>query len=105
MEALIVVLLLVIIAIVAGAAAYGLLLRGNQEKPENLEPEEFANALASLKNDLTQAVTASQQTMLGQVNALDRKINQRLDAVRPALANRSLPQRRRSARSANSSVG
>ena len=33
MEALIVVLLLVIVAIVAGAAAYGLLLRGNQEKP------------------------------------------------------------------------
>lgn len=85
MEALIVVLLLVIIAIVAGAAAYGLLLRGNQEKPKNLEPEEFANALASLKNDLTQAVTASQQTMLGQVNALDRKINQRLDAVQASV--------------------
>ncbi|MCI0776886.1 MAG: hypothetical protein J4N95_01785 [Chloroflexi bacterium] len=59
MEALIVVLLLVLIVIVAGVAAYGLLLRGNQEQPKNLEPEEFANALANLKSDLTQAVTAS----------------------------------------------
>ena len=50
-----------------------------------MEPEEFANALASLKNDLTQAVTASQQTMLGQVNALDQKINQRLDAVQASV--------------------
>lgn len=37
--------------------------------------------LAAAKTDLTQAVASSQQALLGQVNAVDAKLNQRLDAV------------------------
>ena len=78
MEALIVGLLFVLIG---GVAVVGWLFLNQRQETEDTESPQIALELANLKRDLTQAVTASQQTMLGQVNALDQKINQRLDAV------------------------
>ena len=84
MEALIVVLLLVLIASVAIAAVVGWQFL-SQREPEKDDASYLAQALAVLKTDLTQAVSASQQTVLGQVNALDQKLNQRLDAVQTSV--------------------
>ncbi len=89
MEALIVVLLLVLIAAIAGVAAITW-NRGNQrEEPEETDKQQLAREIAMLKSELTQAVTSShqstRQTLLGQVNALDQKINQRLDAVQTSV--------------------
>ncbi len=82
MEALIVGLLIVLIGAVA---VVGWLFLNQRQETEDTESPQIALELANLKRDLTQAVTASQQTMLGQVNALDQKINQRLDAVQASV--------------------
>ena len=84
MEALIVVLLLALIVSVAIAAVVGWQFL-TQREPDKDEAAHLAQALAGLKTDLTQAVSASQQTVLGQVNALDQKMNQRLDAVQTSV--------------------
>jgi DNA recombination protein RmuC len=41
-----------------------------------------------MKTELAQAVASSQQTLLGQVNAVDAKLNQRLDAVGSSVSQR-----------------
>ena len=84
MEALIVVLLLLLLGSAAIATILGWQFL-SQREPKKDEAAHLAQALAVLKIDLTQAVSASQQTVLGQVNALDQKMNQRLDAVQTSV--------------------
>jgi DNA recombination protein RmuC len=86
MEAMIVVLLVAVLAAVLIAAwmvANALRRPSADTEAQRLEQQtlRLEAQLAAAKNDLAQAVTNSQQALFGQVNAVDAKLNQRLDAV------------------------
>src|SRR3972149_6550306 len=77
MEALIVVLLVALLGI-AGVAVW---LLAQRRAARETETQRLEQQLLAVKGDLAQIVGAAQQTLLGQVNAVDAKLNQRLDAV------------------------
>lgn len=81
MEALVIVLLLALIAIIAVAGAGAWLGLGRRPAATESDASRLEAQLGALKADLAQAVAASQQTVLGQVNALDGRLDQRLEAV------------------------
>ncbi|MEX0787102.1 MAG: DNA recombination protein RmuC [Dehalococcoidia bacterium] len=80
MEALNAVLLIALLGMAGLALVLGIALL--QRKPSE-EPEagRMEQQLAMLRNELTQALAGTQQTVLGQMNAADQKLNQRLEAV------------------------
>ena len=77
MEALIIVLLFALLAL----AAIAVWLLAQRRQPKETEGQRLEQQLVALKADLTQALGATQQTMLTQVNAVDAKLNQRLESV------------------------
>lgn len=86
MEALIVVLLLALLASIAIAMIVGWQMLNRREQPDRdeaarLAAVQLAQDLSSLKTDLTQAVNASQQTVLGQLNAVETRVNQRFESM------------------------
>ncbi len=81
MEAVIIVLLVALL-VAAGVSVWMLAQRRPSQEPETQRVEQ---QLLALKGEITQAVMANQQTVLGQVNAVDAKLNQRLDAVQNAM--------------------
>ncbi len=85
MEAVIVVLLVALIGVLAVGLIALLAQRRRVQTPEGAGLEQ---QLAAMKADLAQAVLSSQQTVLGQVNATDAKLNQRLDAVQTGVGQR-----------------
>jgi DNA recombination protein RmuC len=93
MEAVIVVLLVAVL----GVLALGVwIISASQRRPsgdaeaQRLEQQtqRLEAQLAATKTDLAQAVTNSQQALFGQVNAVDAKLNQRLDAVGTSVGQR-----------------
>lgn len=77
MEAVMIVLLIALLAL-AGAAVWLLARRGSSQARDESRLEQ---QLVALKGDLTQTLASAQQTMLAQMNAVDTKLSQRLDAV------------------------
>ncbi|MDZ4278606.1 MAG: DNA recombination protein RmuC, partial [Dehalococcoidia bacterium] len=101
MEAVIVVLVLALLAL-AGALIWLLL---QQRRPaQEPEGQRLEQQLVAMKGDLAQAVVASQQTVLQQVNNVDAKLNQRLDAVQGNIA-RSLTSQHDTIRSVGERLG
>ena len=86
MEAVIVALLIGVLA--ALAAAVWLQLRSQQRPAGETDAQRLEQQLLAMKADLAQAVGASQQTVLAQVNAVDSKVSARLDAVQTNVGQR-----------------
>lgn len=90
MEALILVLLVALVG-VAALAIWLLMQRSGRDaaleaEAQRLEQQQrFEQHLATLRADLTQTLVTAQQTLLAQVNAVDAKLNQRLDAVQASM--------------------
>jgi DNA recombination protein RmuC len=85
MEAVMVVLLVALM----GLLIIGLVLLVTRRGPVPAgESSALDQQLAVLKSEIAQAVSSSQQTVLGQVNATDAKLNQRLDAVQSSVGQR-----------------
>ena len=86
MEAVILVLLVALLAVVGVAVVMLAQRRPGQEADaqrleQQAEAQRLDQQLSVLKNEITQAIGATQQTVLTQVNALEGRFNQRLDAV------------------------
>ena len=84
MEAIIIVLLIALLAL----AAIAVWLLAQRRQPPEAEAQPLEQQLQALKADLTQALGATQQTVLTQVNAVDAKVSQRLDAVQTNVGQR-----------------
>ena len=89
MEAVIVVLLVALLGVAGVAVALLLVQRRPAQEPEGPRLEQ---QLAAMKAELAQAMAGTQQavseaqrTVLGQVNSVDAKLNQRLDAVQSSV--------------------
>lgn len=78
MDALIIVLLIALLAVAGVAVVLLLVQRRPAQEPEGPRLEQ---QLLALRGDLSQALAATQQTVLQQVNSVDAKLNQRLEAV------------------------
>ena len=81
MEAVIIVLLVALL----GVAGVAVLLLAQRRPAQEREGQRLEQQLLALKGELTQALSATQQTVLAQVNAVDGKLNQRLDAVQSSV--------------------
>lgn len=81
MEAVIIVLLVALLAM----AGVGVWLLAQRRPAQEAEGQRLAQQLLGMRGELTQALTATQQTLLSQVNAVDGKLNQRLDAVQASV--------------------
>ncbi len=90
MDALIIVLLVALLGIAAVALVWLLSQRRPAADAEAQRLEQQAQRieqqLLAMKSELSQAVGASQQTVLQQVNSVDQKLNQRLDAVQSSVS-------------------
>ena len=82
MEAVIIVLLIGLFAL-AGAAVW---LLAQRRPADERDADRMVQQFGALKGDLTQALNATQQTLLTQVNAVETKLNQRLDAVHTTMS-------------------
>jgi DNA recombination protein RmuC len=81
--------IVVLIAALAAVAGYLLMQRRPRAEAEARRLEEQAQRLEqqllTMQDELARAMAASQQTVLGQVNAVDAKLHQRLDAVQSSV--------------------
>lgn len=91
MEAVIIVLVVALLG-VAGLAFWQLAQRQPRRDAEieadaqRIEQQQrLEQHLAALRGDLTQTLASTQQTLLSQVNAVDAKLNSRLDAVQSSM--------------------
>ena len=93
MEAIIIVLLTGLLA-VAGVGVWHLLAQRRPDEAsdqrrleeQRLQDQRLEQQLTAMKGDLSRAIIAGQQTVLAQVNAVDGKLNQRLDSVHGTLS-------------------
>lgn len=81
MEAVIIVLLVAVLVALLAMGGIGFWLVALRRPPREAEGQRLEQQLSALKGELSQALAATQQTVLGQVNAVDTKLNARLEAV------------------------